>query len=140
MRGGRARGKIAHETFKTLKNHDDHFEPHDGHGTKHLSVVCALLLMLAFLVDQTPQLCCALCQAVWSKLGSKRLLWERMRALCDDDALESMRHLLDALFDGLKKPQPSFASDSSSRAIDSLATAGHRIRRSPHHWGEATPR
>ena len=56
----------------------------DGHGTKHLSVVFALLLMLAFWVDQTPQLCCALFQAVWSTLGSKRLLWERMRALFDD--------------------------------------------------------
>jgi hypothetical protein len=38
-------------------------------------------MMLAFLVDQTQQLCCALFRAVWAKLGSKRLLWERMRAL-----------------------------------------------------------
>jgi hypothetical protein len=31
-------------------------------------------MMLAFLVDQTQQLCCALCQAVWTKMGSKRLV------------------------------------------------------------------
>jgi hypothetical protein len=42
-------------------------------------VVFATVMMLAFLVDQTQQLCCALFQAVWAKLGSKRLLWERMR-------------------------------------------------------------
>jgi hypothetical protein len=31
-------------------------------------------------VDQTQQRCWALFQAVWAKLGRKRLLWERMRA------------------------------------------------------------
>jgi hypothetical protein len=113
MRGGRARWKIENETFNTLKNQGYHFEHNYGHGTKHLSVVFALLMMLAFLVDQTQQLCCALFQAVWSKLGSKRLLWERMRALFYDYALASMRQLLEALFYGLKKPTPSFASDSS---------------------------
>ncbi len=84
MRGGRARWQIANETFKTLKNQGYHFEPNDGHGTQNLSVVFAMVMMLAFLVAQTQQLCCALCQAVWAKLGSKRLLWERMRALCYD--------------------------------------------------------
>jgi hypothetical protein len=81
MRGGRARWKIANETFNTLKNQGYHLEHNDGHGEQHLSVVFATLMMLAFLVDQTQQRCCALCRAVWTKLGSKRLLWERMRAL-----------------------------------------------------------
>jgi hypothetical protein len=84
MRGGRARGKMENETFKTLKNQGDHFEHNDGHGTQNLSVVCAMVMMLAFLVDQTQQRCCALFQAVWAQLGSTRLLWERMRALCYD--------------------------------------------------------
>jgi len=95
------------------KNQGDNFEHNDGHGTQNLSVVFALLMMLAFLVDQTQQRCCALFQAVWAKLGSKRLLWERMRALFYDYALASMRQLLEALFYGLKKPQPSFALDAS---------------------------
>jgi hypothetical protein len=43
-------------------------------------------MRLAFLVDQAQQLWCALCRAVWMKLGSKRLLWERMRAVFYDDA------------------------------------------------------
>src|SRR5262245_47449076 len=79
MRGGRARWKIENETFNTLKNQGYHFEHNYGHGEQNLSVVFATLMMLAFLVDQAQQLCCALFQAVWAKLGSKRLLWERMR-------------------------------------------------------------
>jgi hypothetical protein len=113
MRGGRARWKIANETFNTLKNQGYHFEHNYGHGMQNLSVVFATMMMLACLVDQTHQLCCALFQAVWAKLGSKRLLWERMRALFYAYALASMRQLLDALWYGLKKFPPSFAVDSS---------------------------
>ena len=113
MRGGRARWKIENETFNTLKNQGYNFEHNYGHGQQHLSVVFAVLMMLAFLVDQTQQLCCALFQAVWAKLGSKRLLWERMRALFYDYALESMRQLLEALLYGLKKPPPIVAFDAS---------------------------
>src|SRR5215470_10627907 len=93
MRGGRARWKDENETFNTLKNQGYNFEHNYGHGTQNLSVVFAILMMLAFLVDQTQQLCCALFQAVWAKLGSKRLLWERMRALFYDYRLDSMRAL-----------------------------------------------
>jgi hypothetical protein len=113
MRGGRARWKIENETFNTLKNQGYHFGHNYGHGEQHLSVVFAMLMMLAFLVDQTQQLCCALFQTVWAKLGSKRLLWERMRALFYAYALESLRQLLEALLYGLKKSPPSFALDSS---------------------------
>jgi hypothetical protein len=113
MRGGRARWKIENETFNTLKNQGYHFEHNYGHGEKNLSVVFAMLMMLAFLVDQTQQLCCALFQAVWAKLGSKRQLWASMRALFYTYALQSMRQLLEALFYGLQRPQPIFTTDSS---------------------------
>src|SRR5207245_9480063 len=83
------------------------------YGEQHLSVVFAMVMMLAFLVDQTQQLCCALFRAVWTKLGSKRLLWERMRALFYDYALQSMRQLFETLLYGLKKLQPLLAVDSS---------------------------
>src|SRR5262249_5590878 len=101
LRGGRARWKIENETFHTLKNQGYHFEHNYGHGEQNLSVVFATLMMLAFLVDQTPQWCCALFRAVWANRGSKRLLWERMRALFYDYALTSMRQLLETLFYGL---------------------------------------
>jgi hypothetical protein len=70
-------------------------------------------MMLAFLVDQVQQLCCPLFQAVWAQLGSKRWLWEKMRALFYAYALESMRHLFEALFYGVKKSAPILALDSS---------------------------
>ena len=113
MRGGRARWKIENETFNTLKNQGYHFEHNYGHGEQHLSVVFAMLMMLAFLVDQAQQLCCALFQAVWIKLGSKRMLWERMRALFYDYALTSMRQLFEALWYGFKKSSPIVTIDST---------------------------
>ena len=75
---------MENETCNTLKNQGYNFEPNYGHGTQHLSVVFATLMMLAFVVDQTQQLCGAVFQAVWARLGSKRMLWERMRALFYD--------------------------------------------------------
>ena len=113
MRGGRARWKIENETFNTLKNQGYHFEHNYGHGEQHLSVVFAMLMMLAFLVDQAQQLCCALFRAVWLKLGSKRLLWERMRALFYTYALTSMRQLFEALLYGFKRSSLLILMDSS---------------------------
>jgi hypothetical protein len=113
MRGGRARWKIENETFNTLKNQGYNFEHNYGHGTQNLSVVFAILMMLAFLVDQVQQLCCALFQAVWAQLGSKRMLWERMRALFYDYAFASMRQLFEALWYGFKKSSPIVTLDSS---------------------------
>ena len=113
MRGGRARWKIENETFNTLKNQGYHFEHNYGHGERHLSVVFAMLMMLAFLVDQAQQLCCALFRAVWIKLGSKRLLWERMRALFYDYAFTSMCQLFEALFYGFQKSNPLVTIDST---------------------------
>jgi hypothetical protein len=113
MRGGRARWKIENETFNTLKNQGYHFTHNYGHGTQQLSVVLAVLMMLAFLVDQTQQLCCALFRAVEKKCGSKRGLWERLRALFFAYALTSMRQLLEALLYGFKKAPPQIALDSS---------------------------
>ena len=49
VRGGRARWKIENETFNTLKNQDYHLEHNFGHGEQNLSVVFAMLMMLAFL-------------------------------------------------------------------------------------------
>jgi hypothetical protein len=113
MRGGRARWKIENETFNTLKNQGYNFEHNYGHGTQNLSVVFATLMMLAFLVDQTQQLCCALFQAVWAKMGSKRLLWERMRSLFYTYRLDSMRELFAALLYGFEKSRPILTINTS---------------------------
>ena len=113
MRGGRARWKSENETCNTLKNQGYNFEHNDGHGEQNLSVVFATIMMRAFLVDQTQQLCCALFRAVWAKLGSKRLWWERLRALFYGYHLESMRELLEALFYGYERHRPLLITDTS---------------------------
>jgi len=113
MRGGRARWKIENETFNTLKNQGYHFEHNYGHGAHNLSVVFAVVMLLAFLVDQTQQLCCALFRAVWTKMGSKRLLWERMRALFYAYRLDSMREVWEALLYGFEKSPPVVHLDTS---------------------------
>lgn len=79
--GGRSRWKIENETFNTLKNQGYHFEHNFGHGNKHLSTVFALLMMLAFLIDQIQQKCCPIFQAAWRQCGNKRTLWEDIRSL-----------------------------------------------------------
>ena len=97
MRGGRARWKIENETFNTLKNQGYHFEHNFGHGNNHLSVVLAMLMMLAFAIDQAQQLSCQLFQAAWKKCGSKRLLWERMRSRFSELPIDSMSDIWRAI-------------------------------------------
>lgn len=97
MRGGRSRWKIENETFNTLKNQGYHFEHNFGHGKRHLSVVFAMLMMLAFAIDQAQQLACQLFQAAWDKAGSKRFLWERMRSLFYELPMASMAEIWRAI-------------------------------------------
>jgi len=113
MRGGRARWKIENETFNTLKNQGYNFEHNYGLGKKDLSTNFVMLMMLAFLVDQAQQLCCALFRSVWKKLGSKRDLWERTRAMFYDFNLESMEMLYRALLYGYEKQAPILLCASS---------------------------
>lgn len=106
MRAARAQWKIENETFNTLKNQGYNFEHNYGLGQLYLSMVFVSLMMLAFLADQTQQLCCALFQAVWEKLGSKRALWQNMRSLFDSFKLESMEMLYRALLYGFVRNPP----------------------------------
>ncbi|MGZ3790691.1 MAG: hypothetical protein ACXVCQ_19365, partial [Bacteriovorax sp.] len=102
MRGGRARWRIENETFNTLKNQGYHFEHNFGHGDKNLSVVFAILMMLAFLVDQVQQIASRLFNAVWEKLGTKRSVWENIKILFYGYKTDSMEGILKALFYGFK--------------------------------------
>ena len=113
MRGGRARWKVENETFNTLKNQGYHFGHNYGLGKKNLSTVFVMLMMLAFLVDQTQQICCPLFRRAWQKMGSKRELWDRMRSLFRDFAFKSMRMLYEALIFGIKFQPPIILYDSA---------------------------
>jgi hypothetical protein len=103
MRGGRARWKIENETFNTLKNQGYHFEHNYGLGKEHLSEVFVMLMMLAFLIDQTQQLTSALFKAAWQKLGTKRALWENIRNLFYSYEVESMEVIYRAIVNGFRK-------------------------------------
>lgn len=106
MRAARARWKIENETFNTLKNQGYNFEHNYGLGKQYLSMVFVKLMMLAFLIDQTQQLCCVLFQSVLKKLGSKKALWEDMRSLFRCFELDSMEMLYLALLHEFLKTEP----------------------------------
>lgn len=106
MRGGRARWRIENETFNTLKNQGYHFGHNYGLGQQHLAAVFAILMMLAFLVDQVQQRACQLFRAVWAKLGSKRALWDHLRAYFRCFLFASMIHLLWTVLAGIKAQPP----------------------------------
>lgn len=55
VKAGRSRWKIENETFNTLKNQGYNLEHNFGHGKKYLSTVFALLMLLAFFIDQITQ-------------------------------------------------------------------------------------
>lgn len=81
MRAGRARWKIENETFNTLKNQGYNFEHNYGHGEQYLATVLAMLMMLAFLVDQIQERCCELFKQLRANLRTRAKLWETMRSL-----------------------------------------------------------
>jgi len=112
MRGGRARWKIENETFNTLKNQGYNLGHNYGLGKKHLSVVFTMLMMTAFLIDQTQQLCCNLFQSVWKKLKSKKALWESIRSYFRSLLFESMEMLYNALLYGIEVQAPIILYDT----------------------------
>ena len=51
------------------------------HGYKHLSVVLAYLMFIAFLIDQIQEYCCQYFQAALKKRNKISRLWEKIRGL-----------------------------------------------------------
>lgn len=80
-RGGRSRWKIENETFNTLKNQGYQLEHNYGHGKQHLATNFALLMMLAFLIDQVQELADLQFHKARQRFRSRTSLWERMRSL-----------------------------------------------------------
>jgi Transposase DDE domain len=81
MRAGRARWKIENETFNTLKNQGYNFEHNYGHGKQNLATILALVMFLAFTVDQMIQRCWRLFRQVRGGLRTKAKLWESVRSV-----------------------------------------------------------
>ena len=80
VRIGRCRWKIENETFNTLKNQGYHIEHNFGHGKEHLSFNFFLLNLLAFFMHQIFELTYVVYQQLREKFGSKRNLWDHLRA------------------------------------------------------------
>ena len=115
--GGRARWKIENETLNTLKNQGYQFGHNFGHGQQNLSTIFAMLMMLAFLVDQTQELCCPLFQAVRKKRITRRSLWDHQRSHFRHFEFTSMQQLHEVmLYDWAKElPAPTSASRGLAR-------------------------
>jgi len=113
MRGGRTRWKIENETFNTLKNQGYHLEHNFGLGEKYLSLTFFSLMMLAFLVDQLQERCCALYRQVRKKRGSKKELFETIRGAFRLIAVESMEMIYRLILAGPQKYQLVPIEDSS---------------------------
>ena len=73
-----------------------------GHGKINLSVNFALLMILAFFVEQIQQLACPLFNATWKKEGSKKQMSEHIRALFFTLNINSMEQIYKALLYGFK--------------------------------------
>jgi hypothetical protein len=113
-RGGRTRWRIENETYNTLKNQGYHFEHNYGHGYKHLAEAFALLMLLAFLIDQVQQRCNPLFQQAWQKKGSKCALWEAVRHLFASFEVSSMAEIYQGIAFGFKRPTLKTLIDQGS--------------------------
>ena len=111
MVGARTRWKIENETFNTLKNQGYNLEHNYGLGNDHLSEVFVVLMMLAFLIDQTQQLTSTLFQSAWQKVGTKRALWEQQRNIFHCFELDSMALLYTVIVNGFRARSPEIIYD-----------------------------
>jgi Transposase DDE domain len=123
MRGGRTRWRIENETFNTLKNQGYHFEHNYGHGEKNLCTVFALLMMLAFLIDQVQQKCNPLFRAAGKKKGPKCALWEAIRYLFAWTEVSSMREIYEAIAYGCRRPVLKTLIEQARPGLQALDTS-----------------
>jgi hypothetical protein len=100
MKGGRSRWHIENQTFNTLKNQDYEFEHNFGHGQQYLATVFALLMMLAFLIDQVQEYGCAFFQAARRRFHSRTSLWIKIKGLFTEFFIESWEALWRAIVYG----------------------------------------
>ena len=108
MRAGRARWKIENETFNTLKNSGYNFEHNYWHGNNNLCSIMAMLMVLAFLIDQVQFLCCKLRQQVKERCGAWYSVFEDVRSRFQIAIWDSWAQLYKTLIDPRKHPPPNW--------------------------------
>lgn len=80
---GRGRWKVENETFNTLKNQGYQFEHNFGHGKKFLASNFAILMFIAFLLDQIQLAFDKGFRRALLVAKSKKLLWIKIREIFD---------------------------------------------------------
>jgi len=95
VKGGRCRWKIENECFNSLKNQGYCIEHNYGHGKKNLCTNFYLLTLVAFAFHQVFELTDKVYQACRKHFGSKRHLWENLRAILRIFVLSSWEFLLE---------------------------------------------
>ena len=106
VKAGRCRWKIENECFNTLKNQGYSLEHNYGHGQQHLSFNFLLLTLFAFYCHQVAELTDGLYQAVRKKCGSKREMWETIRASIKFFIFDSMQMLFEFVLDSTRFLSP----------------------------------
>lgn len=79
----RSRWKIENETFNTLKNQGYNLEHNYGHGKQFLSSVLAMLMLMAFTVDQMAQAADVAFKKAMAKFKTRQAFWKRVGAVFD---------------------------------------------------------
>jgi hypothetical protein len=110
---GRTRWKIENETFNTLKNQGYEFEHNFGHGYKNLSNNFAMVMLLAFLIDQLQEMKCdKFKSALFKVFDKKSRLWVKLKTVYEffPTEFKSWNEFLDFFID----PKPWFKRPNSS--------------------------
>ncbi len=106
MRAGRARWRIENETFNTLKNQGYNFEHNYGHGERHLCTNFAMLMFLAFAVDQIQQLCCKVFQEARQRARTFYGFCAKLMACFQQFEIPNWQALLEYIARPIKLPLP----------------------------------
>lgn len=99
VKGGRCRWKSENEIFNVMKNHGYYMDHNYGHGKNNLCFNFYLLTLLAFFFHQIFELTDQQYQACREKFGSKRHMWETLRAYIKIIIFETWDALLRFAFD-----------------------------------------
>ena len=110
MRAGRARWRIENEVFNVMKNQGLSLSHCYGHGHRNLCSVLAVLMMLAFLIDQVQERCCRVFQAARQARVSRIHLWARMCSGITEIPLSGWDHLMLRLAGRWPRPPPPAAT------------------------------
>lgn len=100
MRGGRANWKIENNVFNTLKNQGYQFEHNFGHGSKNLSSIFGMLMVLAFFIDQVQEQSCKMWKKARAAYTSRSGLFDKVRNLFMAYLINSWDDLYNAISHG----------------------------------------